>query len=124
MIDTLIKIAECLAIIVPIIVSMRESFSKTTKQIGGLEQKLADHIREDGDNMAKQLRIRILRFDDELYQGVLHSENHFEDILDDIDAYKTYCDNHPNFHNSRGGAAMKHIKAVYEKCKEEHSFLN
>lgn len=124
MIDTIIKLAQCLAIVVPIILSVKESFSKTSTKIDAVEHKLAAHIEADGDNNAKVLRVRILRFNDEIYQGIKHSENHFEDILDDIDAYKAYCDAHPNFHNSRGGAAMKNIRETYEKCQREHTFLN
>lgn len=96
---------------------------KIVQRIDEVEKKLDEHIKDDGWRAAKQARIRILRFDDELCRGVKHSENHFEDIIEDIDDYESFCDKHPDFKNNKGRAAMSHIKAVYSECKLKKSFL-
>ena len=99
------------------------TMTETKKQIGTIQQTLNSHIREDEDEKARNSRYRILRFYDEICEGRKHSESHFEDILDDIDAYEKYCEAHPNFKNSRGHAAMQRIKDVYAKIKNSGGFL-
>lgn len=106
--------------IVPTIISNRK---KTQDSIATLQQTLDLHIKEDEDDKARQARLRILRFNDELCENRLHSESYFEDILDDIDMYEAYCDKHPAFKNNRGHVAMQHVKDNYEKLKYKGEFL-
>lgn len=95
-----------------------------------LDKKI-DGIREDLDSLkaeikksdALQARRRILRFNDELLCGIKHTKEMFDDILSDIDTYDAYCKAHPEFHNSKGGLAKKHIKEIYLNCEKEASFL-
>lgn len=65
----------------------------------------------------------ILRFDDELLSKVRHSKDYFRQILDDIDVYDKYCNEHPRFRNGYTTAAEKHIRETYERCLEENSFI-
>lgn len=106
--------------IIPTIISNRK---KTEKSIDTLQATLNAHIKEDEDDKARQARLRILRFNDELCAHVPHSESYFEDILDDIDFYEKYCASHPTFRNSRGKAAMEHVKTTYTKVKSRGGFL-
>lgn len=96
---------------------------KTISRIDDVETKLDSHIHEEEWANAKQIRVRILRFNDELCRGTQFSENHFEDILEDIDAYEKFCDSHKDYHNGKGAIAMAHIKAEYEKHMVNHDFL-
>ena len=96
---------------------------KTVERIDKVEVKLDSHIKEEEWANAKASRVRILRFNDELCRGTQFSENHFEDILEDIDAYEKFCDTHKDYHNGKGVIAMAHIKAEYEKHMIEHDFL-
>lgn len=117
--------------LIPIIISNRrktqESLEQTNKDIkesmSKIQTTLDNHIKENEDSEARNRRYRILRFNDEICEGRSHSESHFEDILEDIDFYELYSANHPEFKNSRGGAAMKHIKETYEKLKAKGEFL-
>lgn len=97
--------------------------NKTINRIDDVEVKLDSHIKEEEWANAKQIRVRILRFNDELCRGTQFSENHFEDILEDIDVYERFCDAHPDYHNGKGVIAMAHIKAEYEKHMVNHDFL-
>lgn len=106
--------------IVPTIISNRK---KTQKSIEAVEAMLKAHIAEDEDEKARSQRYRILRFYDEVCENKLHSESHFEDILDDIDQYEKYCDTHKDFKNNRGAVAMHHIKETYSKIKAKGGFL-
>lgn len=101
-----------------------DELKESVKQdIDATNKKLEDHIKQEEDDKARQARIRILRFDDELCEGKRHSENYFEDILDDCDAYKKYIAAHPDFRNSRGETAIDHIIETYKSVKAKGGFL-
>lgn len=78
--------------------------------------------RMDKDD-ADDCRNRILRFADELRRGVEHSEEFFNQILDDISDYERYCSEHPEYKNSKAVSAIGKIDKVYQMCMEENSFL-
>lgn len=117
------EIVAIIVAIVPVISAIRSNRKKTEKSIENLQKTLDNHIREDEDEKARTQRYRILRFYDEMCEGKLHSESHFEDILEDIDSYEKYCNLHPTFRNNRGHAAMEHIKRSYKKIKSKGGFL-
>lgn len=75
------------------------------------------------EHEAKAARYRIIRFDDEIRHDMRHSEEHFNQILDDIHEYEVFCQAHPNFPNGKAISAIDKIKKIYEKCKDEQSFL-
>ena len=64
-------------------------------------------------NQAILARTHILRFDDELINGVEHSKEYFSQQLQDIDTYEAYCQAHPDFRNNYAVIASEHIKKVY-----------
>ena len=90
-----------------------------------------DSVREDvksvqekvDESEAKAARTRILRFADELYQGQLHSKEHFDTMLLDITAYDNYCAEHPGFKNEKTRMAEEQIRESYEECCRERKFL-
>ena len=88
-----------------------------------LEKGMAEIKSEVAENDAKQAVVRILRFGDEIYNDVLHTKEHFNQILQDITEYEHYCDTHKDFENDRTVATTKLIKEVYEECLENKSFL-
>ena len=92
-------------------------------KLNEIENKLDEHILEDERGNMKLTRARILTFNDELSRGVLHSEEHFTDCLDDIDHYEQYCHDHPDYPNNKAQAAIRHIKEVYDRCLRENTFL-
>ena len=113
--------------IIPTIISTRkktqDSIAETQDSIKQLQKTLDEHIKEDEAGKARAQRYRILNFYDELCENRKHSESHFEDILDDIDSYESYCNRHPDFRNNRGKAAMQYITDTYYKVKSKGDFL-
>ena len=103
--------------------SIRASQDAAKRDMEKMQTTLDAHIREDEDERARNQRYRILRFYDEMCDKRKHSESHFEDILDDIDAYEEYCEGHPDFKNNRGKVAMEYIKASYHAIKSRGGFL-
>lgn len=96
-------------------------WSKIAKVIGrALNAEVMDKLVE---SEATNARYRILRFDDEIRHKVKHTEEHFNQIMDDIDNYERYCNSHPNYKNSRAASAIENTRRTYEKCRQENSFL-
>lgn len=96
-------------------------WSKIAKIIGrALNTEVMDKLNE---SEATNRRYRILRFDDEIRHKVKHTEEHFNQIMEDIDDYERYCSGHPNYKNSKAVSAIENTRRTYEKCRRENSFL-
>jgi len=91
--------------------------------VADIRDSLNRHIKQDDERFIKQCRLRILRFNDEILQGKLHTKEHFDEILDDITEYERYCELHPGYKNSKAGMAISNVEAVYQKCLAEKGFL-
>lgn len=72
---------------------------------------------------AVSCRARILHFGDETLHGTLHTREHFDQILRDLDSYERYCDEHPDFENNVTVLTSSRIKDIYKKCLENNDFL-
>lgn len=66
-------------------------------------------------NQAVLARTHILRFADDLRNGVHHSEEYFRQQMLDIDTYNNYCKDHPTFSNGLTIVASKFISDEFEK---------
>lgn len=96
-------------------------WSRIARSLGrAMNVELMDKLNE---NEATDARYRILRFDDEIRHHVKHTEEHFNQILGDIDEYERYCRSHPGYKNSKAVLAIENSKRTYEKCRQENSFL-
>lgn len=98
-------------------------YGEILEQISEISNKLDVHIVQDELDEIKRKRLRILRFNDELIQGVWHSKEHFDEILDDITAYQQYCETHTSYENAKAVMSIDNIKRIYQKCEREGSFL-
>lgn len=65
-------------------------------------------------------RTHILRFRDELYNNIDHSQEYFEQTLDDIETYNQFCAEHPKFANGRTKAASDYIRSEYDRLFKAH----
>lgn len=91
--------------------------TKATKRI------LEEHIAIDNERAADGNRQRILRFNDEVMRQIPHTEEHYIEVLKDIDDYEAYCREHTDYKNSRAVFAIENIKRVYAKRLEKNDFL-
>ena len=97
--------------------SVKQDLESVHKEIDTIKEK--EEIRE-----ANNLRNRILRFDDELRRKVDHSEESFNQALDDVSRYQDYCGKHEgSYHNAKADVAMQNIKDTYAICKKENKFI-
>jgi len=83
------------------------------------KDKLKEIEEKIDANAAILARTHILRFADELRNGVEHSNEYFRQQLEDCDTYARYCETHPGFKNSYTELADKYIKETYERLTKE-----
>ena len=98
------------------LISLAFSRKDKTNEIAEKLEALANQVDE---NQAILARTHILRFSDEIRNGVHHSNEYFRQQLDDCDTYERYCEKHPDFKNSYTMIANKHIKETYERLTKE-----
>ena len=95
--------------------------------IGEKIDKLTEMVKEVSDRVdsssATNARTRVLRFDDELINGVHHSREYFQQTLEEIDTYESYCQKHPEFKNNACVLAIEHIRRVYSHLQDSNGFV-
>lgn len=104
---------------------------KVGKAINGEVLEKFDQLKEDvteiktqqEEHSAKDSRMRILRFGDEMLHGENHSKDHFDQILDDVNRYELYCETHPLFINNMTRLTISRIKAEYKERLFNNTFL-
>lgn len=99
------------------------------KKIDNVKSSIMEELAKDrADNeeyRIKMCRQRILQFNDEIYRGVRHTKESFDDVIaEGIDVYEDYCKTHPTFPNFKAEAAIENIKETYKKCLKEGTFLS
>lgn len=103
---------------------------ETLEKLDDLEKKVSEiekHDKEQDENdkeeKAKAARRRILRYADEVRRKEKHSEEYFNDILEDITFYKKYCDDHPLFKNEKSVMAIDAVEKAYKHAHDTNDFL-
>lgn len=85
-------------------------------KIVGIESRMD---KENADNA----RRNILSFDDELRRGMEHSEESFNQVLQDIRYYRNFCRTHADYENDKATSAIAHIRETYQRVKNENKFI-
>ena len=99
--------------------SRADKFKEIEKKIDLTNDKI-DKVAESVDeNAAVLARTHILRFSDEIKNGMVHSSEYWRQQLDDCDTYMRFCESHPGFKNSYTEHADKHIKDTFDQLKRE-----
>lgn len=86
-------------------------------------EKLNAHITMDDRRTADGHRTRILHFNNELLRSIDHTEEEFNEVLTEIDAYEEYCREHPEYPNNRAVLAVENIRITYKERLKKHDFL-
>lgn len=98
------------------LINRKDGEKKELKGIKSAIEALSDKVDR---NQAILARTHILRFDDELINGIDHSKEYFSQQLQDIDTYEAYCKLHPDFRNNYAVIASEHIKKVYAELLDK-----
>lgn len=84
-------------------------------KVDALEQKV-------DENQATTIRVRILRFEDEVQNNVEHSKDSWDQAMDDISRYEEYTEEHPKFKNNITEASINHLKKKYDELLEKRAW--
>ena len=117
------KIADVQTDVTKEVAKVKEDVREVKTQMAGVKEDLGEMKDESREDKAKAARNRILICADEVYQGVRHSKEYFDNILADITFYNNYCREHPEFKNDMTVMAVQRIEEVYRHCLETHGFL-
>lgn len=98
------------------LINRKDGENNELKGIKSAIETLSDKVDR---NQAILARTHILRFDDELINGIDHSKEYFSQQLQDIDTYEAYCKLHPDFRNNYAVIASEHIKKVYAELLDK-----
>ena len=109
----------CKSLTAPVLAELAEVKEETrsTKQALEAHIELADRREADG------LRADILRFNNEVMNGIMHTEEEFVEILAKKDKYEIFCRDHKDYVNSRATHAIANIERVYDTCLADNNFL-
>lgn len=84
-----------------------------------LTAEVQDIRHDQRERDAVLARTHILRFNDELYNGIHHSREYFDQTIDDIKTYEKFCEESPEFANGRTEQAAAFVRAEYERLYKE-----
>lgn len=74
------------------------------------------------ENQATTIRVRILRFEDDIQAGRKMSKDSWDQCMDDVRRYEIYTETHPEFKNNITAASINHIKRMYEELLEKRAW--
>lgn len=101
---------------------MLEKMDVISNKIEELEIADKKQDAERDRQLAVDARRRILSVADEIRKKIRHSEEYFNDALDDVSYYRNYCKTHPDFENSKAVISSKIIEEAYRQCLLEDDF--
>lgn len=102
---------------------MLDKLDALSTKVDQLEKRDGEQDAAMAEEHARAARRRILRCSDEIRRKERHSEEYFNDVLDDISHYKKYCNEHPEFENEKAVLAIRLVEKTYEKCVSDNDFL-
>lgn len=88
---------------------------KVSDKVDALEEKV-------DENQATTIRVRILRFEDEVQNEITHSKDSWDQVMDDIRRYELYTEKHPDFKNNITVASVKHLTKKYSQLLEKRAW--
>lgn len=105
------------------LIEQSKRISDLSDKIDNVEKKITDVKKEVTASDAKGARYRILRFEDEIRHQVLHTKEHYDQIIEDINTYEIFCKDNKWFANNQAHWAIATIRKRYEEHNVDNSFL-
>lgn len=100
-----------------------EELKANKNEISELKKGFEDYKKDRCFKDVTAARRRILRFNDEAIMGIKHSQEHFDEVIADIDDYESFCRENPDYKNNKGKMAIQNIINIYQKCINDNSFV-
>lgn len=102
---------------------INEMGNNIDNRIVSLENKLHERVVLTDRRVADSHRARILDFNSTLLRDKKHTREEYIEALSEIDAYETYCREHPEYPNNRALLAIENIKDNYRQRLKKRDFL-
>lgn len=96
-----------------------ERLNRLCSDIENIKEHLTELDSKNDMQDARTSRARILKFDDELVEGRIHSREYFLQILDDCETYEKWVKKNPDVKNGYAKQAVKHIQKTYDELLEK-----
>lgn len=104
--------------------SQRKASNKDLmNKLESVSQKVDKIDYKVDQNEAVNCRARLLRFNKELIKKERHTQEEFDQCLEDCDKYERFCAAHPGFKNNKAALSIQNIERCYNVCCEEGDFL-
>lgn len=103
--------------------NVKKDVDSLRKDLQDYETKFDSYTAEDMRTSAMTKRRLILEFNDDLMRGEKFSQERWTNILEIIDKYNEYCNDHPDFPNSKALLSIENIQNEYKECQKENKFL-
>lgn len=98
------------------LINRKDKTAEKLEKIFGAIKEVSERVDANSATLA---RTHILRFDDELTNGIHHSKEYFQQTLEDVDTYERYCANHPEYKNNTCVLAIEHIRHIYSELLDK-----
>ena len=102
---------------------LEERVKQIQEDMKAISGRVTEIEKRTEDREVKKVRLHLYKFADDVVRGKLHSEEYYNEILDDISQYESYCNLHPDFENGKADVSIKIIKEGYEAYKRNGGFL-
>lgn len=100
-----------------------DKINKIEDSVNALSNSVNQVDNKIEEQKAVSARTRMLRFGDEIRHEVLHSKDHYDQIMLDVTLYENYCSKHKDFLNGVTQSTVSLIKKKYQGHLEDNSFL-
>lgn len=97
--------------------------AELTAKVDAIEKKFDAHIKADEVSKVGDIRQKILDFDAESCRGLKHTEEQYNQIIEHVDFYESYCESHKEYKNNKAITAISNIKDRYKNDKLNNDFL-
>ena len=101
---------------------MNVELDSVKKELDQVKKENEDQMKVIDKNDANFIRTTILEFANSLRQGIGHTQEEYDHIIDLNDRYEEYVLKY-QIHNGRFTQAYKYILECYGKCLENNTFL-
>ena len=79
-----------------------------------VEKKVDSHIKESNDEKMTNRRQRIIQSAADIADGKRYSKERWNNLLEDVDTYQKYCNEHPEYPNSKAENAISFIREQHK----------
>lgn len=103
-------------------ISLSEMKKSTDENCKTLKRRMDIMEKSNDLQSIRQIRAHVLDFANSCMNGREHSQNDFDNIFDENEKYEALCKKH-KIKNNKYKADYEFIEKIYQKCREENSFL-